>query len=34
MAQAFLRGILANWLVNIAVWQATAATSLPGKVAP
>ena len=29
--QAFVRGILANWLVNIAIWQATASTSLPGK---
>lgn len=30
--QALARGVLANWLVNIAIWQATAATSLPGKV--
>lgn len=30
--QAFLRGIMANWLVNIAIWQATASSSLPGKV--
>mmetsp|Transcript_6450 Transcript_6450/g.18608 ORF Transcript_6450/g.18608 Transcript_6450/m.18608 type:complete len:341 (-) Transcript_6450:3-1025(-) len=31
-SQAFARGILANWLVNIGVWQATATTSLPGKL--
>lgn len=30
--QAFLRGIMANWLVNIAIWQAMASSSLPGKV--
>lgn len=30
--QAFLRGILANWLVCLAVWCATAASTLPGKV--
>lgn len=30
--QAFLRGILANWLVNIAIWQATASSSIGGKV--
>lgn len=30
--QAFLRGILANWLVNIAIWQATASNSIVGKV--
>jgi len=29
--QAFARGVLANWLVCIAVWQAGAAASLPGK---
>ncbi len=32
IAQAFLRGILANWLVNIAIWQGTGSTSVPGKV--
>lgn len=32
--QAFLRGILANWLVNIAIWQATASSSIGGKVLP
>lgn len=30
--QAFLRGILANWLVCLAIWMASAATSLPGKI--
>ncbi|KAK9840646.1 hypothetical protein WJX81_006750 [Elliptochloris bilobata] len=30
-AQAFARGVLANWLVCVAVWQAGAASSLPGK---
>jgi formate/nitrite transporter len=30
--QAFLRGILANWLVNIAIWQATASSSISGKI--
>lgn len=30
--QALTRGILGNWLVCIAVWSATAAGSLPGKV--
>jgi formate/nitrite transporter len=30
--QAFLRAILANWLVCVAVWNAGAASSLPGKV--
>lgn len=29
--QAFGRGILCNWLVCLAVWQATAAQSLGGK---
>ena len=29
--QAFARGVLANWLVCVAVWQAGAASSLPGK---
>lgn len=31
-SQAFVRGILANWCVCLAVWSATAASSLPGKV--
>lgn len=30
--QSFVRGVLANWLVCIAVWCAAAASSLPGKV--
>lgn len=30
--QAFVRGILANWLVCIAIWFATSASSVPGKV--
>ncbi|GMH37466.1 hypothetical protein BSKO_05339 [Bryopsis sp. KO-2023] len=30
--QAFIRGILANWLVCVAVWMATAASSMSGKV--
>lgn len=29
--QAFVRGILCNWLVCLAVWMATATTSLTGK---
>ena len=29
--QAFTRGIIANWLVCLGVWMATAASSLPGK---
>ncbi|GFR51552.1 hypothetical protein Agub_g13971 [Astrephomene gubernaculifera] len=29
--QAFVRGVLCNWLVCSAVWMASAATSLPGK---
>ena len=28
---AVARGIICNWLVCMAIWQATAATSLPGK---
>jgi formate transporter len=32
LAQAFLRAILANWLVCIAVWNASSATTLPGKI--
>lgn len=28
---AFVRGILCNWLVCMAIWLATAATTLPGK---
>lgn len=31
-ATAVLRGILANWLVNVGVWMASASTSLLGKV--
>jgi len=31
-SQAFIRAILANWLVCVAVWCAGAATSLPGKI--
>lgn len=30
--QAFVRGVLCNWLVCIAIWQASAASTLPGKV--
>jgi formate/nitrite transporter len=30
--QAFLRAVMANWLVCVAVWNAGAASSLPGKV--
>eukprot|EP00210_Caulerpa_lentillifera_P000062 g59.t1 len=30
--QAFVRGILANWMVCMAIWGATGASSLPGKV--
>ncbi|GMH37288.1 hypothetical protein BSKO_05161 [Bryopsis sp. KO-2023] len=30
--QAFLRGILANWLVCIGAWMAYASSSMPGKV--
>jgi len=30
--QAFIRAVLANWLVCVAVWNAGAASSLPGKV--
>lgn len=29
---ALLRGFLANWLVNLAVWHATTSSSLPGKM--
>jgi len=29
--QAFVRGILCNWLVCLAIWMATAVTTLPGK---
>ena len=29
--QTFGRGVLCNWLVCLAVWQATAASSLGGK---
>lgn len=29
---AFLRAVLCNWLVCLAVWQAAAASSLPGKL--
>ena len=29
--QAFTRGILCNWLVCLAVWQANAAQTLGGK---
>lgn len=31
-AIAVIRGILANWLVNVGVWMATASTSILGKV--
>ena len=31
-SQAFVRGILANWLVCIALWMASSSTSLPGKI--
>jgi formate/nitrite transporter FocA (FNT family) len=31
-AQAFIRAVLANWLVCVAVWNAGSASSLPGKV--
>jgi len=31
-AQAFIRAVMANWLVCVAVWNAGAASSLPGKV--
>jgi len=27
-----VRGILANWLVCIALWMATSSSSLPGKI--
>lgn len=30
--QAFTRAILANWLVCIAIWMATSASSVPGKI--
>jgi formate/nitrite transporter FocA (FNT family) len=30
--QCFLRAVMANWLVCVAVWNAGAASSLPGKV--
>lgn len=30
--QAFVRGLLCNWLVCSAVWMASAASSLPGKM--
>jgi formate/nitrite transporter len=30
--QAFIRAILANWLVCVAVWNSGAASTLPGKV--
>lgn len=30
--QAFIRAVMANWLVCVAVWNAGAAQSLPGKV--
>lgn len=29
--QAMARGIMCNWLVCLAVWMATASSSLPGK---
>eukprot|EP00127_Corallochytrium_limacisporum_P002123 Clim_evm17s108 gene=Clim_evmTU17s108 len=29
---AFVRGMLANWLVCIALWQSTAALDVPGKI--
>jgi formate/nitrite transporter FocA (FNT family) len=32
LLQAFVRAILANWLVCVAVWCAGAANSLPGKI--
>eukprot|EP00879_Flechtneria_rotunda_P001112 GHRR01001254.1.p1 GENE.GHRR01001254.1~~GHRR01001254.1.p1 ORF type:complete len:333 (+),score=143.33 GHRR01001254.1:110-1108(+) len=31
-AQAFIRAVMANWLVCMAVWSSGAASSLPGKV--
>ena len=30
--QALIRGFLANWLVNLAVWNTVASSSLPGKL--
>eukprot|EP00210_Caulerpa_lentillifera_P003822 g3650.t1 len=30
--QALVRGVLANWLVCLAIWSASAASSLPGKL--
>lgn len=30
--QCFIRAVLANWLVCVAVWNAGSASSLPGKV--
>lgn len=32
LATAIVRGILANWLVNVGVWMASASTSIVGKV--
>jgi formate/nitrite transporter FocA (FNT family) len=31
-ATAFVRAVLCNWLVCMAVWSASAASSLPGKL--
>jgi len=31
-AQAFVRGVLGNWLVCLAVYMASATTTLPGKL--
>ena len=30
--QALTRGIIANWLVNLAIWLATSSSSVPGKI--
>ncbi|EFJ43209.1 hypothetical protein VOLCADRAFT_66209, partial [Volvox carteri f. nagariensis] len=32
LGQALIRSVLCNWMVCLAVWMATAATSLPGKL--
>jgi formate/nitrite transporter FocA (FNT family) len=32
LLQAFSRGLLANWLVCLAVWCSTSSASLPGKL--
>ena len=32
LLQALTRGIIANWLVNLAIWIGTSSSSVPGKI--